>query len=310
MRSRAPWLAAAAAAVAILAWAGYRRSGLLDLPPVPAGLTAAEAGVAGLAAASGPAAGDPETLARRFARRPDDLLLGNDLRMAWLRRKRDYLESAAVRGERVVRLPPALDSQPAALVRHLLARQPSRELTLQLALAHLDGMLLAPALEVQAAASMEAKALLDGLLAEHPYYLPALYARGTIFLYRPLGLRRSPVYDLAADAASRDLALCVAIGRRVGPADPQVAAELALSLGDAYAKEGRLARARSWWQIAAALGERVDRRVAVRLAWRDAQLPAVLEAELERGLRDLARPMSDMRRLLGTAPAPAAEDAR
>ena len=100
----------------------------------------------------------------------------------------------------------------------------------------------------------------------------------------------------APDAASRDLGLCVAIGRRVGGGSPRLRATLALTLGDAYAKEGKPDRARSWWQIAQNTGRDPALLDAVRrrFAWQDGELLDRIEAELEGRMLDLEHPLTDL----------------
>jgi len=75
-----------------------------------------------------------------------------------------------------------------------------------------------------------------------------------------------------------------------------VIATLALTLGDAYAKEGKANRARSWWQIS----ENASRDPALlgavrrRFAWQDDEMPDRLEAELEGRMLDLEHPLTDL----------------
>src|SRR5439155_2405241 len=109
-----------------------------------------------------------------------------------------------------------------------------------------DELLLFPALEIQAPASVESVNLLTSTLAHDPAYVPALYGRGLNYLHRPARLVWPEARKAAPDAASRDIGRCVAIGRSIGGASPRLVASLALSLGDAYAKEGKPERARSW----------------------------------------------------------------
>ena len=128
----------------------------------------------------------------------------------------------------------------------------------------------------------------------------ALYSRGLAYLNSPARLVAIDAWKKALkpvpDAASRDLALCVAIGQRIGGGSPQLVGTLALNLGDAYAKEGQPQRARSWWQIAQnashdpALLEAVQRR----FTWRDEEVVDQVEADLDARLLDLDHPASDL----------------
>lgn len=318
----------AGVALAVLATVAYRRSGLLGLPVVPTGLTAAEAGVAqlqalrdadaalngarppatqvlALAAAgmadmrAGRAEAGLEQLERAVARAPDNLALGNALRMQVFRQRRAFqLESDGSQG--LLRTPPAWLHERSILVfRRLVLEQPRRETRLQLAAALLDEMLLAPSLEVRAGVTFEALELLGGVLdgpGGSAYYLPARYARGLVYLYRPANLLWSEKIDAGLRRARDDLAVCVSIARRVGLASGSMGGRLALALGDTYAKENLPSRARSWWQIADALGgsRRVHTQVLARMAWDDHQVIDRLERELDAELRQVDQPLSDM----------------
>lgn len=316
------------AAVAALAGLALWRGGMLDLPGVPAGLTASQAGLADLALLRGRAlrleapAGhdegvDPamalaaeglaavrrgeaeqglEKLCEALSRKPRDLVIGNAYRMAVFHLRRTWLADVTRRETLAKRLPPYLEREPVATLERLRREHPSRETTLQLALAWVDELMLFPALEIQAPASVESVNLLSEVLASDPVYVPALYGRGLNYLHRPARLVWPEARKAAPDAASRDLALCVAIGRRIGGAPPRLVATLALALGDAYAKEGRPGHARSWWQIAqnssrdSALLESIRRR----FAWQDDEMLDRLEAELEGRLLDLEQPLTDL----------------
>ena len=71
---------------------------------------------------------------------------------------------------------------------------------------------------------------------------------------------------------------------------------LALSLGDAYVKAGRLNVARSWWQITQNLCRDEDLQTAVRrrYAWQNEEILDRLEDELDRGRSELDHPMTDL----------------
>jgi tetratricopeptide (TPR) repeat protein len=230
---------------------------------------------------------------------PENLALGNALRMQVFERRRTFqLENDGAQG--LLRAPPAwLDRRSIAVFRRLAQEQPRRETRLQLAAALLDEMLLAPSLEVRAGVTFEALELLRGVLEESArgaYYLPARYARGLVYLYRPANLLWSDKIDAALRRARDDLAVCVATARQVGLESGNVGGRLALALGDTYAKEGLPERARSWWQIAHAVSpqEAVRARVRTRMTWADPQIIDRLERELDAELRQAERPLSDM----------------
>lgn len=322
------WLLPAALAASALVAFALWRGGLLGLPPVPTGLSAERSGLAdlaglreraaqldraepldpgvdsalalarrGLAAVRrGDSARGLDTLRAAFRLGPRDLVIGNAYRMAALRVRRAILART-----------PAHDSLPGsgadelafsaiAPLQTICREQPSREATLQLALAWVDELILHPALEVQAPASIESVNQFTTLLAEDPVYVPALLGRGLNYLHRPARLVWPELRKAAPDAASRDLGTGVAIGRRIGGAPPRLVATLALDLGDAYAKEGRAERARSWWQIAQNASPDADLRAAVRrrFGWRDEELLDRLEEDLARGMLDLDHPLSDL----------------
>jgi tetratricopeptide (TPR) repeat protein len=228
--------------------------------------------------------------------RPDDLVLGNAYRMAVFRLQRAVLNDASNRQTLVPRMPPALEGQPISFLGTLAQEHPSRETKLQLALAWVDEMLLYPALEIKAPASVESVKLLSQILEKDPYYVPALFGRGLNYLHRPARLVWPESKKSAPDAASRDLGLCVAIGRQIGGGSPQLVGTLALTLGDAYAKEGRGERARSWWQIAENASHDAELHAAVRrrFGWRDEELLDRLEEELQTRMLDLDHPMTDL----------------
>ncbi|MGH7864886.1 MAG: hypothetical protein ACREQB_07845, partial [Candidatus Binataceae bacterium] len=314
--------------VALAVW----RGGLLDLPAAPRDVTADQAGlanlpeladrartleslvngqsvaaapsdsaftraVAGLAAIRrGDAAQGLALLRSGVTLAPADLVLGNAFRMAAFQLRRAHLTDARGRETLVARIPSWLEREPIATLERLHASHPQRETALQLALAWVDELILFPALEIKAPASVESVNLLSELLQREPAYVPALYGRGLNYLHRPSRLEWPEARKAAPDAASRDLGLAVAIGRRIGGGSPELVATLALTLGDALAKEGKADRARSWWQIAAnthrepALVDATRRR----FAWRDDEMLDRLEAELEGRMADLDHPLTDL----------------
>ena len=311
-------------AVAIAAW---RRGGLLDLPSVPAGLTLEASGLANLeqmkqlnasvwaetppapteaaaqvrqgitACRHGDITNGLERMQAGLRLAPNDLVLANAYRMVVFGLRRDFLAAARRNGLVAPKFPPALDRQPLALFEELDRRRPTREIRLDLALSWVDEMLLFPALEIKAPASVQAVDFLTGVI-EHgnPGYVPALFARGLNHLHRPARLVWPESNRTPPDAAVQDIGRCVAIGRRFGVGTPRLQATLALTLGDAYVKTGRLSVARSWWQIAQNLCHDEDLQSAIRrrYSWPNETALDQLEAELDRARSALDRPMTDL----------------
>ena len=318
--------------MAVLAWF---RVGMLDLPPVPRGLTLETAGLANLqqmkqlnaliwsepqsgsgsqnAAVPSEAArlvqkgiaayrrGDTsaalDDMRRGIRLDPNNLVLANAYRMVVFGLRRDFL--AASRREQAVapKFPPGLEGQPIAFFEELDRQHDSRETKLHLALAWVDEMLLFPALEIKAPASVQSVDLLTQVIEkDHPGYVPALFARGLNHLHRPARLVWPESARTPKDAAARDIGRCVAIGRRLGAGSPRLQATLALCLGDAYVKAGRLNVVRSWWQIAQNLCREEDLQTAIRrrYAWQNEEILDRLEEELDRGRGELDHPMTDL----------------
>jgi hypothetical protein len=310
----------------------YLRSGLLNLPIIREEITATDAGLLGLdkmramdeavatgrgvegedngvaLAALGVASirkGESEKgiqqLEKAVQTDPTHLVLGNTLRMEMLQLKRQWIAKSADKGEITLAFPDYLHNEPVRFFRELVFAHPTREAKLQLALGLVDQMILFPALEIKAPASVEAVEILTEILqdseAGHPYYVPALYARGLNYLYRPFNLVWPETLAAPEDAASRDVAVAVAIGRKMSVGSNLLKAELALTLGDAYAKEGKSNLARSWWQIANNMGQddKLRERVFLRLQWKDDDLRGNLEQTLEGQMGDLDHPLSDLR---------------
>ena len=307
--------------------AAVLRGGLLGLPPAPPGTTAESAGLVDLRALAARAdqiepgrlapdadpalvlAADGAALVRAgqieaglermrdaVLTAPDDLVIGNAYRMQVFHLRREVLADAEGREGLAPRMPAALEGQPVEFLTRLAREHPSRETRLQLALAWADEILLFGALEIKAPASVESVTLLSQILAENPSYVPALYGRGLNYVHRPARLVWPEIEKAPPDAASRDFGRCVAIGRRLGGASPRLVATLAMSLGDAYAREGRPERARSWWQIAQNAGGERDLREAIhrRFEWENAEMTDRLEAELATRMLDLEHPMTDL----------------
>jgi tetratricopeptide (TPR) repeat protein len=238
-----------------------------------------------------------EQMRRGIELAPDDLVLGNAYRMVAFSQRRAFLNAAKQQGSLTPEFPPHLDRQPIAYFEGLDRRHPCRETKLQLALAWVDEMLLFPALEIKAPASVEAVDILTRLLeGGEDAYVPALFARGLNHLHRPARLVWPESRRTAPDAAAQDIGKCVAIGRKLGAGSPKLQATLAMALGDAYVKAGRFGNARSWWQIAQNLCRDRDVHDAVfrRYGWPDEQTLDRLEEELDRCRSELDHPMTDL----------------
>lgn len=235
--------------------------------------------------------------AREGVRRdPGNLVFGNAYRMLVFRLRREFLLDAGAHAVLAPTFPPHLEHQPIAFFEQLAAEQPVYPVRLQLALAWVDEMLLFPALEIKAPSSVQSVGILSQLLQAEPGYVPALYARGMNHLHRPARLVWPESEHTPPDAAARDLALCVAIGRKFGAGSRRLQANLALALGDAHVKAGRYGVARSWWQIAQNLSHDAGLQAAVRrrYGWRDDEMIDRLEADLDRARSQLELPMTDL----------------
>jgi len=330
---------AVALLAALVALAAWSRSGLLGLPSVPGSVTPQRAGLADLDGArsldqfvrgdpalrpstaavppgeSNPAAkrvrdginlivaGEPgrglEVMREGILLEPHNLVLTNAYRMEVFRLRRAYLHESRERGALTPEFPPHLDRQPIGFFEELVRSHPSREAKLSLALAWVEEMLLFPALEIKAPASVEAVDVLTEIIEAgdgDEVYVPALFARGLNHLHRPARLVWPESIESGRDAAARDLGGCVAIGRKLGVGSDHLQAVLAMALGDAYVKGGRLGVARSWWQIAQNQCHDPDIQAAVRrrYEWRDEEILDRLEAELDRARTELDRPMTDL----------------
>ena len=322
------WLGAfALLALGTVAWL---RTGMLDLPSVPRSVTRESAGLAGLdqmkmlnaaiwsdspqavqslsrgaalvhqgiiSQRNGDTVAGLDQMRQGMRLEPGNLVLANAYRMVVFSLRRDFL--AASRRDAVLtpKFPPELDRQPIAFFEELERQRSTRETKLNLACAWVDEMLLFPALEIKAPASVEAVDLLSGILEkENPDYVPALFARGLNHLHRPSRLVWPESAKTGPDAAARDLGLCVAIGRRFHAGSARLQASLALSLGDAYVKTGRLGVARSWWQVAQNLCHEPDLQAAVhrRYGWQNEEILDRLEEELDQTRNELEHPMTDL----------------
>ncbi len=311
---RAVWFVACALVVvtAALAWS---RVGLLDLPRIPSTVSEATAGLSDLIAARELDAAarqamdsdrtvlnDPEqrleAIRARVRKSPESIAISNAYRMEVFQLRRAFLNESRARGELTPKFPPHLDRQPIAFFEELVREHPSREAKLQLALAWVDEMLLFPALEIKAPSSVQSVDILSEILEQpgNEYYVPALFARGLNHLHRPARLVWPETNKTPPDAAVRDIAKCVAIGRKLNIGSKRLQSILALTLGDAYVKAGRLSVARSWWQIAQNLCHEDDIQQSVRrrYAWRDDEILDRLEAELDRARMELDHPMTDL----------------
>lgn len=297
---------------AALAWS---RVGLLDLPHIPSTVSPDSAGLGGLHFAreldvaarktiesDRTKLSDPdqrlEEIRARVRKSPESLAMGNAYRLEVFRLRRDFLNESRTRGEITPKFPPHLDRQPIAFFEELVREHPSRETKLQLALAWVDEMLLFPALEIKAPSSVQSVDILTEILDEpgNEYYVPALFARGLNHLHRPSRLVWPETNKTPLDAAVQDISKCVAIGRKLKVGSTHLQAILAMTLGDAYVKAGRLSVARSWWQIAQNLSHDDDIQQAVRrrYAWGDEEILDRLEAELDRARTELDHTMTDL----------------
>jgi len=227
---------------------------------------------------------------------PESLVLGNAYRVAVHHQKLRAQAEARRRGEFAAELPETLRSQPEELLEAIAAKAPGRQIELQIALAQVDRMVLNPALEIKAPASIESTRLLTSILEEHPYYVPALYARGLNYLFRPRKLVWPENPKPATDAGSRDLGRAAAAALKVGGAPPRLRALVLTTLGDAYAHEENMSQARSWWLLARESGAdaATRREIGTRMTWTDTEAPDRLEARLEERMADQQHPLSDL----------------
>ena len=228
---------------------------------------------------------------------PDDMVIGNGYRMLVYRMKRHYLAASKRRGERAPELPRFLRDQPLALLQRLAADSPGRVVRLQIALAYVDRMVLHPALEIKAPASIDSVRVLSSILeGDDRYYLPALFARGLNYMHRPHNLVWPEHPAPPADAASRDIALAAAVGARVGGAPDRLRGLLLLTLGDAHAVQREVSMARSWWMLARETCDDpgILDDVARRMSWPDAKTPDRMESLLAGRMADQDRPLGDL----------------
>jgi hypothetical protein len=230
-------------------------------------------------------------------RDPNNLALANAYRMGVFQLKRSYLLASRRESRLAPEFPEHLEDQPFAFFHELFDAHPTRETKLHLALAWVDHMLLFPALEIKAPSSVEAVNLLTEILeSDDAYYVPALFARGMNHLHRPARLVWPESTKTSMDAAERDIALCLAIGRKFGVGSDRLRALLLLARGDALIKAGRLNQGRSCWQLAQNVchDEAFQAAVRRRYAWRDEEALERLEEELDRSRATLDRPMTDL----------------
>lgn len=328
------WLIAASVALAGIVALAWARVGMLDLPTPPRGVTLESSGlddleeraaldrfIRGTVDARAPAlepdepaaaarsvreglarikAGDESGGLARMAdgvrAAPRSLPIGNAYRITVFELQRAYLIESHKLGMLTPSFPEHLNDQPIALFETLAREHPTREVQLQLALSWVDRMLLFPALEIKAPSSVEAVKILTDILEDDPAYVPALFARGLNHLHRPARLVWPEADQTPIDAAARDIGMCVAIGRRLGAGSDRLQARLAIALGDAYVKAGRLNVARSWWQIAQNLcrDDDVQEQVRARYGWGDHEILDRLEEELDKARSELDKPMTDL----------------
>ena len=190
--------------MAVLAWF---RVGMLDLPTVPGGLTLEAAGLANLEQMkqlnaliwSAPQSGSgssntavlPEAarlvqsgvaacrrgdtraalddMRRGIQLDPNNLVLANAYRIVVFGLRRDFLAASRRALTVAPKFPPELEGQPIAFFEELDRQHATRETKLHLALSWVDEMLLFPALEIKAPASVEAVDLLTQVIEKgHP----------------------------------------------------------------------------------------------------------------------------------------------
>jgi hypothetical protein len=269
-------------------------SRVTGLPAVPDALTRADAGLDGIEPID--SVPDLRVLAERLEANPSNLVVGNAFRMEVYRQKRQFLADARQRGERSPAFPDDLSAEPLATLTRIAAKNPATELRVNIGLAYVDRMVLDPALEVRAPASIDSVHAFTSVLADHPYDVPALVGRGLNYLNRPGRLVWPEHPAPPADAASHDLALAAGVGAKVGGASQRVKGILLLLLGDAYAHEGKAGLARSWWTVAAATtnDRAVQAELALRAGWPEPEIPDRLESRLEERMADMDAPVSDL----------------
>jgi hypothetical protein len=331
-------MVAAVVLLLVLGVVAYRRGGVLDLPPVPGGLTLENTGLGNIgalreraraldsmisgAATDGRARGGDASLTKAaegivmvrrgegeaglrmvreaLSEQPGDLVLGNAYRMAVLSLRHAALVNDENRETLAEHLPSYLEGESVATLERLNREHPSREAAFQLSVAWIDEVVLSPKPEGRLPASVANMKLLDEILAKDPYYLPAICSRGLGYLNLPARIDIIPAWKESLrpspNAASRELGRCVAIGRTVGAGSPELAGSQAMNLGDAYAKEGRPDRARSWWQLAqnASRDRSLQEAIQRRFAWRDEELIDQLEAERNAAVQDVDHPVTDL----------------
>lgn len=245
-------------------------------------------------------------LAGALEKRPADLVIGNAYRMAVYQLTRKSLAEKKARGERTPELPEFLRGEPLATLERTATRAPGREIRLQIALAYVDRMVLSPALEIKAPASIDSVHMFTAILEKDPYYVPALVGRGLNYLYRPRNLVWPEHPGPTPDAASRDLSLAAAVGAKVGGAPPRLKGLILAMLGDACAHEGRVGVARSWWVLARETSGDAGIRaeIGARMTWLDPEVPDRLEDRLEERMADMENPVGDLSFLWSHAKGP------
>ena len=295
--------------IAVSAFA-FSRVGLLDIPNVPANLTLRDTGLDNLpqmkkldeactpllqAVKKNPEQGLHQ-MRDEIRKDPDNLVLANAYRMTTFQLRREFLLNQKTNP--TITFPPYLEKEPIAFFEQLAAEHPSRETKLNLALAWVDTMLLFPALEIKAPASVESVKILSQMIdGSDPYYVPALFARGMNHLHRPARLVWPEADKTPPDAAAQDISHCIAVGRKFGVGSAKLQATLAIALGDSYVKVGKYSKARSWWQIAQNLSgdSSIQQAVRRRYGWQNEEILDRLEEELDRARAALDNPMTDLR---------------
>ncbi|MCM3129663.1 tetratricopeptide repeat protein [Paenibacillus provencensis] len=141
-----------------------------------------------------------------------------------------------------LRLRMSRESQPEQFIDLMNQVELTPDIVLQQALAYVDTLqdldLGTAALGQKSAQSIH---LLDELLSEDPYNVPAHYARGLNNLYWPQGLQR-------ADKAVQDFAFCIAVEQMDPSIDFAFWPDIYTAFGDALVKAGDVSEGMTAWK--------------------------------------------------------------
>lgn len=169
--------------------------------------------------------------------------------------------------------------------------EPTSDIVLQQALGYVDMLqdldLGTAALGQRSAQSIR---LLDDLIADNPYDVPAHYARGLNHLYWPQGLKR-------ADRAVQDFAFCIAVEQMNPEWDFAFWPDIYVAFGDALVKSGDAAAGIRAWKEGYA--KYPDEEALAERAGAD-ESKAYDIVRRERGIDGFTRPdpaISDIRKL-------------